>query len=152
MVGRLKKTLYGTRDASSEWHLYSMKTFQDCGLTLGVSNPTLLEAAAEEDLTIGYEHGDDIFLTGEEEFLLEYEKKLGQYMMLKRKAFLGPDPEDGKDAVVLNRHIHWAGNGINSKIEYEPDPRHVDILLHEFGFLSQNVKGVTTPITAQEAN
>jgi histone deacetylase 1/2 len=52
---------------------------------------------------------------------------------------LGPAPQDGKEAVVLNRIIRWCDHGL----EYEADPRQVEKLLAECGLTGANA--VATP-------
>ena len=52
---------------------------------------------------------------------------------------LGPAPQDGKEAVVLNRIIRWCDHGL----EYEADPRQVEKLLAECGLTGANP--VATP-------
>ena len=84
-VGLLGKC-YGTRDASAGWQEFSIEVFDKVGLDAGVSHPCLIAAKDPEDVTLGYEHVDDIVLTGEEEVLLEYEKKISEDMMIKRVA------------------------------------------------------------------
>ena len=119
-------------------------------MTVGMSNPCL--SSQESTDTIAWEHGDDVVIVGEEETLLGLEEELQKHMILKRRALLGPDPGDDKHVTILNRHITWEGDGPDSKILYESDPRHVDIALHQLGLDDPKSKGVVTPVTRSQGN
>ena len=91
-------------------------------------------------------HGDDIAIVGEEEELLWIESELSRSMVLKRRALLGPDPTDDKQVTFLNRIVTWGRTpeGLE-KVEWEADPRHVDILLRELSLGGAGAKAVSTP-------
>ena len=48
---------------------------------------------------------------------------------LKFGGLLGPDRGDVKDAMILNRLVHYDAD--SGETTYESDPRHVQILLSE---------------------
>eukprot|EP00973_Karenia_brevis_P082318 11410796-Karenia_brevis.AAC.1 len=54
-------------------------------------------------------------------------------MILKQRALLGWDADEDKHITVLNRSFDMRViNGLES-ITYEPDPRHVDLVLRHLG-------------------
>merc|ERR1739836_61195 len=57
---------------------------------------------------------------------------------------LGPDEGQSTEVRVLNRILRWAQHGI----EYEADPRHVEIILKQLNI--GECKAVTTPGTREE--
>ena len=57
---------------------------------------------------------------------------------------LGPDKDQVKEVRVLNRVLGWTSKGI----EYEADPRHVEIILQQLNI--DKCKPVTTPGTKEE--
>ena len=50
-----------------------------------------------------------------------------------------PDKSDDKAITILNRCVEWTSEGIL----YEPDPRHVEILVNELGI--KDAKAVVSP-------
>ena len=69
-------------------------------------------------------------------------------MKAKLEGVLGPSPSQGdvQEVTCLNKIFRWVAgsNGAVPAIEIEPDPRHVDILIEQFG-LSKDAKGLVTP-------
>jgi hypothetical protein len=60
---------------------------------------------------------------------------------IKLRGILGPDIHDEKEMVILNRIIRWT----SESLEYEPDPRHVEIIIDELDL--RGSKSVGTPGT-----
>ena len=58
---------------------------------------------------------------------------------VKVRGKLGPDKADDKHITILNKCVEWTSAGL----QYEPDPRHVEILLRELGM--ENCTPVATP-------
>ena len=92
-VGRLLRTLYGTRDAANQWDDYANSKIEALGFVVGMSSPCLYHHKDEE--CIGWRHGDDIIFAGEREFVLKVQADLEKDMILKRRAVLGW--ESGED-------------------------------------------------------
>ena len=67
MVGRLLRTLYGTRDAAHEWDDFANKKIAAVGYQVGLSSPCIYVHNAEP--AIGWRHCDDILFDGEEKFV-----------------------------------------------------------------------------------
>ena len=86
-------------------------------------------------------HGDDITALGSEEDLLWLKQQLETRYELKYGGMLGPDDGDVKDAMVLNRLIHYSVE--NDETTYEADPRHAQILVRELNL--EQAKTVSSP-------
>ena len=72
-VGLMKKSMYGTRDAASNWERDWQGHVLKWGFQLGASSKNLFHH--KEDQVSGLTHGDDFVLTGPTEKLMEIEKK-----------------------------------------------------------------------------
>ena len=81
-------------------------------------------------------HGDDFTATGPKRQLDWFEEMMRKHYELTVGGRLGPGPEDGREATVLNRVIRWTDKGI----EYEADPRQVERFLEELELSSEGVK------------
>ena len=55
------------------------------------------------------------------------------------RGILGPDSWDTKEVIILNRVLRWTPKGL----EYEADPRHVEIITSELCL--ENSNPVVTP-------
>ena len=73
-IGLLKKIMYGTRDAASNWKRYWQGHLENCGYELGRSSRNLFHNKKRK--TSGLTHGDDFVVTGTKGSLLELKKKL----------------------------------------------------------------------------
>ena len=143
MVGQLLRTLCGTRDAAHEWDDFAKTKISALGYQVGMSNPCLYVHGTEP--SIGWRHGDDILFAGEEEFVDSVYDKLKGEMIIKKRALLGFAEKDDKHCTILNRLIDFTVGEDVPVITYEPDPRHVDLLLEHMGLEGAKVKGVSTP-------
>ena len=83
-------------------------------------------------------HGDDYLCTGDESQLLWLESSLKSRYEIK-SVMLGGGKDDEQEMRVSNRIITWTPQGI----AYEPDQRHVEIILNELAL--ENAKPVNTP-------
>ncbi len=84
-------------------------------------------------------HGDDFTFMGEDSSLKWITLELQKVYELKVRATLGPDPNDDKSVRILNRILSWNEQGI----QYEPDQRHVEIVIKALGL--EKGKSVVTP-------
>lgn len=84
-------------------------------------------------------YGDDLTTLGVEADLLWFKAKLEERYELKFGGLMGPDVHDVKDAMILNRLVHYA----DMATTYEADPRHVQILLQALNL--KQAKSVSTP-------
>ena len=62
---------------------------------------------------------------------------------MKIRAVLGAGRDDAKEVRILNRHVRWNCDGERSWIEYEPDPRHAELIVKSLNL--ESAKGVETP-------
>ena len=134
-VGLMKKSMYGTRDAASNGERDWQGHVQKWGFQLGLSSNNLFHH--KEDRVSGLTHGDDFVLTGPTEKLVEFERKMTSVYPIKAKIISHGSPKNIK---TLNR-LHWGNRGI----VYQHDPRHVDVLVKDFGLEHRN--SVQTPAT-----
>jgi len=142
MVGRLLRTMYGTRDAAAQWDVFANEKIAGEGFDVGVSSPCLYRHRSE--CCIGWRHGDDIVFLGEADFLEGIFQRLGKGMILKKRAMLGFEADDDHHITILNRLVDFkVADGVET-IAYEPDPRHVELLCQQVG-IGPRSKGVTTP-------
>ena len=82
-VGLMKKSMYGTRDAASNWERDWQCHMQKWGFQLGLSSKNLFHQ--KEDRVSGLTHGDDFVLTGPTEKLIEIERKMTNVYPIKAK-------------------------------------------------------------------
>ena len=64
MVGLLKRTIYGTRDAAHSWDKFYNKVSDGTSWKAGLACPCIY--CKPGTFTIGWRHGDDIIIVGEE--------------------------------------------------------------------------------------
>ena len=123
-VGLMKKSMYGTRGAASNWERDWQDHGRNWGFQLGLSSKNLLHH--KEDRVSGLTHGDDFVLTGPTKKLKEFERKMTNVYPIKAKAI---GYGSSKSIKTLNRRLHWGERGV----VYQHDPRHVDVLVKELG-------------------
>ena len=82
-VGLMKKSMYGTRDAASNWERDWQGHVQKWGFQLGLSSKNLFHH--REDRVSGLIHGDDFVITGPTEKLMEVERKMTSLYPIKAK-------------------------------------------------------------------
>ena len=111
MVGKLLKTIYGTRDAAAQWEKFYTDVFVAIGFVAGSFSPCLFHHAVR-DLAV-WVHGDDMLILGERAEVELLEQELREHMLLKRRALLGWRPDEDKSITILNRIV-----------ELHPDHKH----------------------------
>ena len=141
-VGLLLRTMYGTREASSEFEQFFTTIVEELGFRAGISVTCVYYRPL--DLLIIWRHGDDIGIIGDEESSEQVYKELAKKMILKKRAVLGFGDSHDKTISLLNRIITLEVDAGRRRVVYEPDPRHIELLLHQFGF-GKKTKGVATP-------
>ena len=143
-VGLLTKTMYGTRDAAAEWEEYYRQVFTDNGFESGAFCPCLFWSSSR-GVSV-WVHGDDMVLLGTKAAVEAVENLLSESMLVKRRGLLGWGSGDDKRVTLLNRiielHEHFGGRA--RTLTYEPDPRHVEIILRSLN-LDAKAKSVVTP-------
>jgi len=80
VVGRLKRSLYGTRDAPLNWELTIRKIMMKLGFTQGKSNPCIYYHQKRDLRTVV--HGDDFTTAGSYENIKWLHESLGKEWMV----------------------------------------------------------------------
>ena len=135
-LGKLRLSLYGTRDAASNWQETLASHLVSLGFIRGVGHPCVFVHPDRGIWTMV--HGDDYVSAGFSDDLEWLEEKLGQAYEIKT-AHLGPNKSGHSEGKVLNRIIRWSANGW----ELEADPRHAELVIEQLQL--QDSKGLTTP-------
>ena len=139
IVWRLQRAMYGTRDAAAAWERERTKTLNSVGFESGVSNPALLHCETLDASMVV--HGDDFITLGDSEALSEVERAMSDHYTVKVRAVLGAGRDDAKEVRILNRYVRWKSDGGRNWIEYEPDPRHAELIVKSLNL--ESAKGVT---------
>ena len=135
--GKLIYSLYGTRDAAQNWEKEYSDCLQSMGFIRGKSLPCTF-FCKELDARIAV-HGDDFTILATESVIKLIARNMEKRYKIKLRGILGPDRHDFKEIVILNRLLRRTNDGL----EYEPDPRHVELMTSQLGL--QDAKAVTTP-------
>ena len=137
MCGRLNVSMYGTQDAAANWeHKYASHLIEN-GFKRGKASPCAFWNPETGVRCVV--HGDDFTFAGRDEELVKCTDMMKAEYDIKVRGKLGPDAKDDKDITILNRCIKWTATGI----QYEADPRHVEILINELDM--HKTKPATTP-------
>ena len=115
MCGRLLKSMYGTRDAAQNWELEYVAFMKGLGFVASMSSPCLFYHP-QRDLRVVI-HGDDFTILGEESQLRQFRKEISDRFKVKFRGMLGPQRQDCKEIMILNRTVRWLPLGI----QYEAD-------------------------------
>ena len=106
-VGLMKKSMYGTRAAASNWERDWQENVKKWGFQQGLSSKNLFHH--KENRVSGLTHGDDFVLTGPKKRLSEFEKEMTSVYPIKAKTISLGSPKSIK---TLNRRLHWGKEGI----------------------------------------
>ena len=105
MCGKLKKSMYGTRDAASNWEDCYMEFANDIGFTSGIASPCVFKHKSWRLwLTV---HGDDFTLLGSDEDLDWFEEEIKKKFEVKVRGRLGPGSKDVNSYAYLT--ASWSG-------------------------------------------
>jgi hypothetical protein len=137
---KLVKSMYGARQAASNWEHFYGEVLKEMSFLQGTSNPCLF-LHPERRIRV-WVHGDDFVLLGIHADLMWAETAIGNKIKMKRTGLLGPEPGDDKETTCMNRLLRW--NVSEDRIEWECDPRHSQITIEHVGLKSDS-KGVVTP-------
>jgi hypothetical protein len=111
---------------------------RSCGFVQGRANATSFYHE-EKNLRVVV-HGDDFVASGGKEELKWLESQLLKVYPFKMRGILGPEPEDDKEGIILNRKIWYDDNG---RFVFEADTEHVPKMLKSLGMEGCNT--VSTP-------
>ena len=132
---RLLKSLYGTRDAATNWSKAYTDILESIGFEVGVSNPCLFKHKSRSITTLV--HGDDFLSAASDEDLEWMKSELGKNLEIKTQKI--GRKEKTQQMTFLGRVITWEESGI----KYEADPRHAEIVIQSLGLAGG--KGAATP-------
>ena len=134
---RLNVSMYGTRDAASNWEDKYASHLIRCGFDQGKSSPCVFfHRTRKISLVV---HGDDFTFLGDDSALDWCTTIMQEEYDIKLRGRLGPEKHDQKSMTILNRCLEWRSDGIY----YEADPRHAEIIIEEMGV--QGSSPVVTP-------
>ena len=139
VVGRLKRALYGTRDALAIWGEHLKSTLEKIGCKASTLMPGVFNNSTRDLLIVA--HVDDLICVAEDKHLQWLKAELEKHYTLKAKV-TGPEKYDEKTTVFLGRSITWTPEGI----AWEADLKHIAGLLAEHNL--EQCNAVSTPITA----
>ena len=128
LVGRLKYSMYGTRDAAQNWAEEYSATLVKAGYQRGRANPCLFYSPTE-DCSIMV-HGDDFVAVGDERSTKKLQTSLETACKVKCEV-LGDGADEKKEIRVLNRIIRRVDTGF----ALEADPRHAEIIIRDLGLV-----------------
>ncbi len=123
MCGKLEKAMSGTRDAVQNWDREYESAFLNIGFQQGKSSPCLFYHPYRNLRVVV--HGDDFTIMGIDSNLKCITAELQKAYELKVRATLGLEPQCDKSVRILKRIVSWNEQGI----QYEPDHRHVKIVI-----------------------
>ena len=143
MCGRLNFSMYGTGDAAVNWAEEYSTVLVELGFRQGRASPCVFYHSGKN--LRAYVHGADFVIVGQLAALQWMRENIEKKYELTVE-MLGPDKGQVKEVRVLNRVLRWTDKGI----EYEADPRHVEIILKQLNI--DQCKPVTTPGTKEEGS
>jgi hypothetical protein len=136
MCARLRRCLYGTRDAPARWEAFLAGELEKMGFHRGKASPCCFRHDSRDLRCIV--HGDDFVFAGGDKDLEWVQREMEARFLIKVIGRLGGDSCDLQELRVLNRVLRWASDGIY----YEADPRHQEILVAQ---LTDSLKSLSTP-------
>ena len=142
MCGRLKCSMYGTRDAAQNWYEECSGQLKQIGFEQVKASPCIFYHKERGLCT--YVHGDDYVTMGMPEHLGWMKAQLEKKYTVKTQT-LGPGEKNQQQIKLLNRVVTWHDN---FGIHCEADPRHVEIILKQLKM--EDAKIVTTLGTKDE--
>ena len=124
---RLKRCVYGTRDAGMLWEECYSTALLAMGFRRGIASPCCFHHS-ERNIRVVI-HGDDFTALADREQLLWYEAGLAKVFEIVVKGRLGGVPDCDKEVRVLNRVVRLDERGVR----YEADPRHAEMRIKAGG-------------------
>lgn len=142
-VGRLRRNMYGCRDASHGWMKDWQALLQSDGYAVGEANPALFYNEARD--CRGAVHGDDFYVLGSVEAVGKMKELLGSKYQMREAHRLGFTTGCKRSATVLNRVVELGETDGRSWVRIEPDRRHVELILQTVGMKLGSSNGVAAP-------
>ena len=136
MCGKLRVSMYGTRDAAANWEACYAEVLTNNGFTKGRASPCLyFHEGRKLRLSV---HGDDFVGVGSLGHIRWIMEILDNSFEAKHKV-MGNDEHLLKELRILNRTVKWNPTGLT----IEPDSKHVRVLLEEMNM--NEAKPLSTP-------
>ena len=104
-VGRLRRHLYGVRDAGQNFELKVQEVSERAGAKRGVHHPCVF-SMVERGLHYLH-HGDDFAIVGTRSEVKWISEQIGQTFIVKDRGTLGPRHWDKKVMTILHRVLRW---------------------------------------------
>ena len=145
LVGKQVRCVYGTRDAGAIWEDTYRVALETAGFTSGIASPCIFQHY-QRDITCVV-HGDDFTSLGSDPSLDWLEAKLAESFELKIRGRLGVGCPGDNEIRILNRVVRITDEGL----EYEADPRHVDLISESLELVESN-KAVTPGVKNIDPN
>ena len=142
LCGKLRYSMYGTRDAAQNLHNEYSQQLLDVGFQQGRASPCIFFNPVKKIRT--YVHGDDYVSSGQPEALKWMQLKLEEKYQVKIQ-LLGPGEDHSRQLKILNRIVTWHNH---KGIVYEADPRHAELVIEQLSL--KDAKPVTTLGTREE--
>ena len=136
-IAKMLKAMYGSRDAGRCWDDFSDTAMKALTFKAGDFCPCVYYS--EELDAPCWRHGDDFVVLATRTVLATFFESAQEHMILKHMGTLGPckDVGDVSEVRCLNRLLRYVSPAYKSAdegyIEWEPDPRHLEILMSENG-------------------
>jgi hypothetical protein len=105
MCGKLRMSVYGTRDATQNWGETDSKFMISIGFRRGKASPCVFYNSKRNIRAVI--HGDDFTMLGESENLDWFREKNTGDFEVEFRGRLGPSPRDCKAIKILNRIVSW---------------------------------------------
>ena len=142
--GKLRYSMYGTRDAAPNWyHEYSSQLI-NIGFQQGEASPCAFYHPERGIRT--YIHGDGYVSIVKPQELKLMKMQLESKYTVKTET-LGPGPEHKQQVTIHNRIVSWDDT---QGITHEADPRHTEIIIQQVQLT--DAKTVATPGTKEEGS
>ena len=139
LCGKLRISMYGTRDAAQNWYKEYSQQLIKIGFTQGKASPCTFYSPTRQIRT--YVHGDDYVSAGMPKDLEWMKEELEKKYQVKTQ-ILSPNQNQQREITILNRIVSWDGT---KGFVYEADLRHAEIVLEQLKL--KGAKEVTTPGT-----
>ncbi|CAK0882720.1 unnamed protein product, partial [Prorocentrum cordatum] len=141
--GLLKKSMYGTQDASAICQWDYTGVLESDGHVAGKANPALFYNSRDDCRSLV--HGDDFCALGGVAALDQIEKALRSKCDLKVTGNLKLGTGEEQEVIFLNRVLRVAGSPGDERFEIEADPRRAEMIAKELGLGGSSAKSLDTP-------
>ena len=137
-VGRLRRAMYGTRDAPQRWFAELGNTLKDMGFVSSQLHPGVYHHPVK-DITV-VAHVDDLLCGGRQVDLEWLRTEMQKKYLIKGKLI----QRIGESVNFLGRELRWAASGL----EWIHGHKHVERLLKDWGM--EQCQPVNTPVVIEK--